>query len=67
MIRSRVVGTGLLIALLLSLMPLSTLNPIPVLAEGRLTDTPDAISADTSEEIVYIDADGVIRVIDPKV
>ncbi len=53
-----------LIVFLLSSLPNPTFYALPVRAETNEPDQVDAPSADASQEIVYIDANGVIRVLD---
>lgn len=54
---------SLLLATLLALLPAVGL-PQVASAQERATNAPAAVSADTSEEIVYIDTAGWIRVLD---
>ena len=53
-----------LLVLMLALLPASGMAPTPVHAEDRTTDAPAAPSADASRELVYVDGNGVIRVLD---
>ena len=62
--RRKVASWSILGALLLSLLPLATLQPSVALAEGRKVDQTDQTSVNPNEEIVYIDDDGYIRVLD---
>jgi len=54
---------ALLLATLLALLPAAGVPQVAA-AQGRSITTPGAVSADASEEIVYIDSNGVIRVLD---
>ena len=61
----RLINTAVLVALLLAMFPASSvLSPRPARAQESGVDAPTAPSADASEEIVYIDGTGIIRVID---
>lgn len=62
--RRRAFNLIALFLLLGSLIPAATLLPQRAHAEGRLLDEPQAPSADSSEEIVYVDGNGFIRVLD---
>jgi hypothetical protein len=62
--RRNLAHLSLLMAMLLALLPAAAWSPQPVLAESRQTDAIDETSADASEEIVYIDGSGFIRVLD---
>jgi len=62
--RRKLASLPLLIALMLSVLPSAALTPQAAQAEGRRTEQVDQTSADASEEIVYIDANGFIRVLD---
>ena len=54
---------SLLLAILLAFLPAAG-SPQTASAQDRATSAPAAISADASEEIVYIDSGGTIRVLD---
>lgn len=54
---------SLLLAILLAFMPAAGV-PQRASAQDRATSAPAAVSADASEEIVYIDSGGTIRVLD---
>ena len=59
------VNTAVLVALLLAMFPASSVfSPRAARAQESGVDSPAAPSADASEEIVYIDGNGTIRVID---
>jgi hypothetical protein len=58
-----VIHVALLFAILLALAPVAG-APQVAAAQERAATAPVAVSADASEEIVYIDSGGVIRVLD---
>lgn len=62
--RHHVASWSLLVALLLSLLPGAALGPHVAQAEGRKLDQVDQTSANPNQEIVYIDANGFVRVLD---
>lgn len=62
--RRNLAHLSLLTAMLLALLPAAAWSPQSVLAESRQIDAIDETSADASEEIVYIDGSGFIRVLD---
>ena len=61
--RRRLIHLSILLATLLALLP-ATGTPRVAQAQTGVTAEPAAVSADASEEIVYIDVNGVIRVLD---
>jgi hypothetical protein len=62
--RHRVASWSVLVALLLSLLPVAALQPAVAQAEGRKLDQVDQTSANPNQEIVYIDSNGFVRVLD---
>lgn len=62
--RHKVASWSILVALLLSLAPLATLQPSVAQAEGRKIDQTGQTSANPNQEIVYIDSNGFVRVLD---
>ena len=62
--RRKMASWSILAALLLSLLPIATLQPAVAQAEGRNVDQTGQTSVNPNQEIVYIDGQGFIRVLD---
>lgn len=62
--RRRTASWSLMVAMLLSLLPAAMLSPESALAQDLAPAAVDKTSADASEEIVYLDSNGFVRVLD---